>query len=1124
MSFFETVRNARDLLRREGRVSLRALQREFDLERDATGELVEELVSVQRVAELDGAVLVWAGRDAVDPAVSNPGGAATGATASTDPERRQLTLLFSDLVDSTSLAARLGPEDWREVIRLYQGAVAKIVEDLGGYVAQYLGDGVLVYFGYPSAHEYDAEHAVRAGLGIVDAIDGLNEALEARFGCSLAVRVGVHTGPVVVGEMGDGASRETLAMGSTANLAARLQAFAEPDSVVISAATLRLVSGIFVTRDLGEQFVKGLDRLVRAYQAVQPSGVRSRLDVVAATELTPFVGRDQELMLLEDRFAQATERSGQTVLICGEAGIGKSRLMQAFRERVAERAHSWLECRGSPYSQDSALYPVLELHRQALGFRPEDPPAVKLGRIEAGLRSADFDLGECVPILASLHGVALSDHYEAPALSPEGMRKKTLALLTEWLLRLGQHQPLVLLLEDLHWMDPTSLELVGRILEQVPTAGVLLLATFRPDFEPAWGARSFVTPMLLSRFTRAQLGDLVRKAARGRDLPDAWVDEILLRSDGVPLFAEELTRTVLETHPELPTGLVAGVLQIPDTLQDSLMARLDALGPAKELAQLGAVLGREFGYGLLLAASPMKEPELLQSLGNAVREELFYQRGTPPEATYLFRHALIRDAAYESMLRSTRQRHHGRVAETLLERMPDVAESQPELVAHHLSEAGEARRAIDWWLRAGERANARADYSEGISYLKRGVALLPAVVGEHDDLELQLQIRLGMALTASRGYAAPETMEAWAHAQNLCSPERDPHHAGLVRYYLASGCLSAAEYAKALSLYAEVLELGRQSGDSALQLAGHHGLGIVHLYSGRPVNGLTSFEAAIHLSDANRHRFRERGPLQDPALHTRGWIAWAEWSLGFADRSRESSRAAIELARDSGQPYSMSYMLAWGAVAAALQRDWRSARELGGEAIRFSEEQGYSFNAAVGRFAEAAGALMEFGDDAALDRFVAALAVAGSAGNRSGISTILSTLVQMLLTAGRYQEAEDRVVATIGLATARNDAVSLAELHRLRGEILLRLPDRSETEAETEFTRAIDVARDQQARSLELRAATSLARLWSAQGKCVEARELLEPVHAWFTEGFDTPDLKDAKTLLEELSASVGGS
>jgi class 3 adenylate cyclase len=617
---------------------------------------------------------------------------ATGSVP--DGERRQLTVLFCDLVDSTKLAALLDPEDWREVVRAYQASAAKAIGRFDGHVAQYLGDGLVVYFGYPRAHEDDAERAVRAGLDIVPAMGELNARLERERNLRLSVRIGIHTGPVVVGEMGSGGRTETLALGGTTNVAARIQEVAEPDTVVLSGATLRLVQGVFLTHDLGERSLKGSATPFRLYQSVRASGVRSRLDVASATGLTPLIGREQELGVLEDRWAQVQEGRGQVILISGDEGIGKSRLVEAFRGRLAERPHTWLECSASPYAQDSPLYPLLDLHRSGLGFLPDDSPEEKLQKLEVGLATAGFELDRALPVLAAFHGLPLPERYDVPGLSPEDQRKQTLDLLREWLLRLGQQQPVVMVVEDLHWLDPSTLELLGTVLEQAPTAQILLLLTCRPDFEPTWRSRSHLTPMVLARLTHAQLRELVRKAARGRNLPHAWVEEIVKRSDGVPLFAEELTKVVPEAGPQMAGNGRALELHIPETLQDSLMARLDQLGPVKEIAQIGAVLGREFSYEILAKVSPLKDEQLREALAEAVREDLFYQRGTPPKATFLFKHALIRDAAYQSLLRARRQHYHFRVAETLILQMPEVAEAQPELVAHHLTEADDEAAAL----------------------------------------------------------------------------------------------------------------------------------------------------------------------------------------------------------------------------------------------------------------------------------------------------------------------------------------------------------------------------------------------------------------------------------------------
>jgi predicted ATPase len=853
------------------------------------------------------------------------------------------------------------------------------------------------------------------------------------------------------------------------------------------------------------------------HRAVQPSGVRSRLDVLAATELTPFIGRDQELMLLDDRFAQVAEGNGQAVLIQGEAGIGKSRLVQAFRERIAERAHTWLECRGSAYTQDSAFYPVLELQRQGLAFRPDEAADVKLDRIAAGLHGVGFDPAETVPVIAALHGVPLGSRFTAPNLSPEGMRKKTFALLTEWLLRLGQRQPLALLMEDLHWMDPSTVELIGRVLEQVPTAPVLLLATYRPDFESPWGARSFLTPMLLSRFTRAQLADLVRKAARGRDLPDAWVGEILRRADGVPLFAEELTRTLLDQTPE-PSADGALPLHIPETLQDSLTARLDALGPVKELAQVGSVLGREFSYDLLLAVSPIKEVELQAALRSAVREELFYQRGTPPEATYLFKHALIRDAAYQSMLRATRQRHHRLVAETLVERMPQIAETQPELVAQHWSEAGDIQNAIGWWQRAGKHSLELSANREAVRHFERGISLIETLASGEvaARLELQLQLGLGASMTSLSVWATDEA-EGSAERSLALADDLNDRSARLTATFLLSAVHNArSELHESLRRGHELRDLGEQAADRAGALAGWHQVINGHLLLGEldlAVGELEQFlERYSEDVDETSLRFG-----QDMQCTARAWGAWALSLRGRPLRALQLSESSIAMAHRTAHPPTLCLVLA---MRAAVLRDIRFVEQVAAvsaELVPLAEEQEAPVWIGVGRLFSAWVRAVRGGDgDQCVADSQAALVVAGSTRNLAGAPAMMAIHADTLRLAHRFSEARQFADSVLALSAQIRQPFCDADLYRLKGDLLVA-ERRVGGEAEAEYLRAIETARGQQAKSLELRAATSLARLWRDQGKRGDARDLLAPVYAWFTEGFDTLDLVEAKALLEEL-------
>jgi tetratricopeptide (TPR) repeat protein len=994
-----------------------------------------------------------------------------------------------------------------------------VIGRFDGHVAQYLGDGILAYFGFPQAHEDDAERALRAGLGIVSRLEALNERLDRQHGLRLRVRVGVHTGPVVVGEMGDGARTETLAMGETTNLAARLQDQAEPDTVVMSPATLRLVQGIFVTRELGERSLKGIAEPVRVIQVVRATGVRSRLDVAAAAGLTPLVGRDQELGLLDDRWAQVKDGWGQAVLISGEAGIGKSRLVQAFRERIAEQPHTWLECRCSPYTQDSTLYPVEELHRQGLAWRPEDPVEEKLARLEAGLEVAGFDLDEAVPPMAAFHGIPLPEHYPALTLSPEAQRRKTLELLAEWLLRLGRQQHSILLMEDLHWLDPSTLELLGQVLEQVPRANVLLLCTFRPDFEPPWGARSHVTPLLLSRLTRAQLGDLIRKAAGGRDVPDAWVDEIVRRSDGVPLFAEELTKAVLESNPPPPEGGEAPTLHIPETLQDSLTARIDELGPVKEIAQLASVLGREFAYDLLLKVSPLDEERLRRALADAVTEELFYQRGTPPDASYLFKHALIRDAAYQSMLRRTREQHHRRVAQTLTERVPRVAEAQPEVVAHHWDEAGEAQQAIEWWSRAGEKALTTLAASEAERSYGRGVRAIRELPEspENTARELELQIGLGAAMHVSRGWGSPDVRPVWERVHELASAIDSRPNLALATVGLASHLTVHGQTEEGIAVADQAIEIAEEIGDEDLLLLGLTQGMMARAYAGRPLEVVGLGERAVPLlgREAGGRSIHHLGA--DPVGSVLSYLAMANAVLGHLDEALRWAEKAIEQARRIGHPNSLCVALVIGATGTrAHRRELRSELlSLSEETLELAETYGLPLWAGVARAVRGVALAIHMGDPAGAEAAREGLAMAGATGTRAGASLFLRFIAEAELRLGRVDAALEAVASALAVAEATGQHFEDAYLHGVRGEALR---ERDPEEAEAALRQGLEIARHQSAKSPELRVATELARLWRDQGRSAEARSLLAPVYEWFSEGLDTPLLQNAEALLEELA------
>ena len=746
MTFEELLDQAIVLLQRRGRLTYRALKRQFNIDDDYLEDLKAELIQGQRLAvDEDGAVLVWTGGTDVSPRTTlptpqpgTPPGTADvqltptlpvpAAPPSPDAERRQLTVLFCDLVDSTVLASQLDPEDLRAVVRAYQATCAEVIQRFDGHIAQYLGDGLLVYFGYPQAHEDEVQRAVRSGLGMVEAVGTLNTRLEREYGVRLAVRLGIHTGLVVVGEVGSGGRQEQLALGETPNIAARLQGLAAPDTVVISAATAHLIHGYFVCQPLGAQALKGLTQPLQVYRVLQESGAQTRLDVATARGLTPLVGREEEVGLLHRRWDQAAAGTGQVVLLSGEAGIGKSRLVQVLKEHITSEPHTRIEWRGSPSHQQSALSPVIDHLQRLLRGHHDAPPAEQLRALEAALTASGVALSEAVPLLAALLSLPLPDSYAPLTLTPQRQRQKTLQTLLAWLYAEAQQQPVLLIVEDLHWVDPSTLELLSLLIDQCAPIRLCLVLTARPEFHPPWAMVAHLTTLTLRRLAPAEVGRLVAHVVGDKALPPAVLQELVRKTDGVPLFVEELTKTVLESglleeqedhyalHGPLPS------LAIPATLHDALLARLDRLAAAKVVAQLGATIGRTFAYDVVQTVAPLDAATLQGALAQLVEAEVVTQRGLPPQATYTFKHALIQDAAYESLLRSTRQQYHQRIAQVLAERFPETAEMQPEVVAQHYAAAGLHAEALPYWQRAGQRALERSAYRETVASLEKGLA------------------------------------------------------------------------------------------------------------------------------------------------------------------------------------------------------------------------------------------------------------------------------------------------------------------------------------------------------------------------------------------------------------------
>jgi TOMM system kinase/cyclase fusion protein len=1141
MDFYEMLDQVTDLLRRRGRLSYRALKLQFTLDDDALAALKEELIEVHQVAtDQDGRMLVWAGDAGATPRAPMPPQPAPRADTHADQalqdvfpraalpspaaERRPLTVLFCDLVGSTALSRRLDPEDYRAVVRAYQAVCAEVIQRFDGHIAQYLGDGLLVYFGYPQAHEDDAQRAVRAGLGAIAAVEGLHPRLEQEYGVRLAIRVGIHTGLVVVGEIGAAGRREQLALGETPNVAARLEGLAAPGTVAISAALHQLVQGYFVCDDLGTPALKGVDTPFQVYRVVGESGAQSRLDVPSPRGLTPLVGREAEVTLLLDRWAQVTEGLGQVVLLSGEGGIGKSRLVQVLKDYLASEPHTRLECRCSPYHTNSALYSVIDLWQRVLRFETAEAPADRLRKLEQMLAQSRLSLAETVPLFAALLSLP-AEPYPPLTLTPQQQKQKTLEACLALLVERAVQEPLLFIVEDLHWGDPSTLEFLNLLVDQGPTARILTLCTFRPQFTLPWPPRGHIAQLTLTRLPRQQVVQMSTAVAGGKALPAEVVQQIITKSDGVPLFVEEMTKLVLasgllrehEDHYALTGPLPP--LAIPATLQDALMARLDQLASAKAVAQLGATLGREFAYELLRAVSPLDELELWRGLVQLVQAEVLYQRGALPQATYLFKHALIQDTAYQSLLKSTRQQYHQRIAQVLEQQFPETVDTQPELLAHHYTEAGLSAQAIPYWQRAGQRAIERSANLEAISHLTKGLKLLETLpdTPERTQQELTLQLTLGAPLTAAEGYGAPAVAHAFGRARELCqqigeTPQLFPALRGLSLFYSIRG-----EWQTGRELGEQLMRLAQRVQDPTLLLEAHRILAALLFWLGELALVQEHTTQALALYDPAQHRSLAVRYGQDPGVMCLTYVAWVQWLRGYPDQAREKSHQALTLARELGHPNSLGIALTLAATLTQFQRAAPMVQEQAEATITLSTEHGFPLWVAWGTILRG-WALAEQGQgDQGIAQIQQGLAAWRAGGNVAFQPYFLALLAEVYEKVGQAGAGLRVLAEALEVVYSHGECVWEAELHRLQGQLLLRQAVADDRQAETCFHQALDIARRQRAKALELRAAMSLSRLWQQQGKRAEARQLLAEVYGWFTEGFDTADLQEAKALLEEL-------
>ena len=1084
MGFDELLSQVIALLQRQGRVSYGALKRRFDLDDDYLHDIKTELIDAQRIAADEGGkVLVWirdeingekdkrvtgesqsrvqspestvpqtldflplprdTRRQTLDPADSqfSDSGPRALDPGQSNGERRQLTVMFCELGRTPSTEEQPDPEDWHEALLVAQRTCEEIIGRYEGYLAQSLGDGLIIYWGYPRAHEDDARRAVQAGLEIVRAVQRLDYWPIAAVS-SVQVRVGIHTGPMIFGATDDQSRREPLALGPTPQIAVHLLAIAEPNTVVLGAATYHLVAGYFTCRPLGLQVLQDQSEPVESYLVLSESGARHRLEAATMAGLTPFIGREEENNLLRKHWEQVQEGRGQVILVSGEAGIGKSRLIQELKEQLVREPSICIETRCSPYYQQSTFYPVIDYIQRSLQFGREETGEAKRQKLERVLARAHLE--DAAPLFANL----LSLPFPLGAytnLAPQRQREKLLSVIVSWFLSLAKHKPVLTIWEDLHWADPSTLALLQLLMEQLPTARILAVFTFRPEFTLPWPPRSHVTSLMLGRLGFRHAEAMVGNVAKGKTLPREVTEQIVNRTDGVPLFVEELTKMVLESGLVKEEGEVYHLLgplpplAIPTTLQDSLFARLDRLAAAREIAQVGAVLGREFAPEVLHAVVGGDEQTLQLALEKLVAAEVLYRRGVAPRTRYVFKHALIQDAAYQSLLTGRRQQYHQQIARILEERFPDTKTMQPELIAHHYTEAGVAARALPAWQKAGQNAIEQSAFVEATKHLDKGLAVLKTLpeTPARDQQELHLYALLGPTLMTLHGYSAPDVEKTYAQALELChrvgeTPRRFQVLSGLAVFYLTRGELQTAR-----QLGEQCLSLAQQEDNPSRLLQARVVLANVLFYQGdflqaqeHLLQGMALQKGVLPLSPPRT--FHDPGVNALPSL-----LAWTLWCLGYADRAVQKSEEALALADRFGRPLSQVIADVFMCGVRILRREELVALPYAEQAVTLATEQGFSLWAAYGVILRGWALGQQTNPEEGTVQIQQGLGIVRVMGAELVQSWFLLMLAETYGKGGKTAEGLAVIAEAFEGVQKRGEQAFAAELYRLKGELLL---------------------------------------------------------------------------------------
>jgi class 3 adenylate cyclase/predicted ATPase len=1150
MTFDEILDQAIEILQRRGRVSYRALKAQFHLDDDLLETLKEELIEVHQLAiDQDGKMLVWTSDAATTPEPPPLASVPSSAQATDqkppisytpqyltekiltsrsalEGERKVVTVLFADIKDSTELIKDLDPEDAQKLLDPAIHIMMDAVHKFEGTVNQVLGDGIMALFGAPIAHEDHAARSCYAALAMQTAMRDYTEEVRRNQGLELRIRVGLNSGEVVVRTIGNDLHMDYSAVGPTTHLAARMEQLATPGSIRLSSSTLRLVEGLVQVNDLGPIPVKGMTDPVEVFELTGASTIRRRLQAAVARGLTKFVGRDTEIETLNQARERAEAGHGQIQAAVGEAGVGKSRLVYEFVHSHRTRGWLVLESASVSYGKATPYFPVLDLLKRYVHVEDDDDPRTIRAKVTGQILTLDESLQETIPPLLSLLD-ALPEDSPFLQLDPPQRRQRTLDGLKRILLRESQVQPLLLVFEDMHWIDSETQALLDSLIESLPTAQLLLLVNYRPEYQHSWGGKTSYTQLRLDPL-QPENADEFLQALLGDDPSLEPLKKLLIeRTEGNPFFLEESVRTLVETQvlvgeqgayrlaQDLPT------IQVPPTVQAVLAARIDRLPPEeKRLLQTAAVIGMEVPFALLRAMAEVSEEVLHRGLTHLQATEFLYETRLFPDREYTFKHALTQNVAYQSLLTTTRQQVHQRIAQALVNDFPERVDTQPELLAHHYTEAGLHAKAVGYWQRAGQRAIERSAHAEAMAHLNTGLEVLATLPEspERTQRELDLQIALGPVLTATKGYGAPEVERVYTRARQLCeqveeTAQRFSALMGLFLFYFGRGELHTAR-----TLGVEALTLAQRLHDPSLLVVADWLQGFILACLGEFALARERLEHGIALYDPEQDRHLAFRYEIDPGVGCLMWIAVVLWLLGYADQALQRIHEALTLAQELPHPYMRAYALLNAAILHRLRREASAVQERTEANIAISTEQGFAYSLARSTSLRGWALAEQEATEQGLAQVRQGLAAAQALGTKTIRAFWLSLLIETAGEAGQVDEGLETVAEALEVVGATGERLAEAELHRLKGELLLARSSDNHTEAETCFHQALSVAQSQQAKSLELRAATSLTRLWQSQDKRKEAYDLLAPVYNWFTEGFSTKDLQDAKALIDELS------